>query len=302
MSVLLDGTTRVCIVGITGGRARNDLARNTEYGTNVVCGVAPGRGGQEVDGVPVFGTAAEAMDAVGFDAASIYVPPAAYCEAVGAVLETRPAWVHVVTEGVPLHDNVRIRARARQLGVRLIGPNTNGLITPGEAKIGFIAHAPWVVTPGRVGVLSRSGGYAHDICFVIGEAGHGVSTAIAIGGDAVVGQSFAELIRLFEDDPATDAVVIYGEAGPPLEMEVASDRRNGITRKPLLAMVSGDYLDGFAAGRTLGHAGAFLAGPEYGAPAKRDAIRDAGGRVVERLADLPAALAEVLPRTGKTLA
>jgi succinyl-CoA synthetase alpha subunit len=281
MGILLDENTAVAVVGITGGRARIDTVRDLEYGTNIVCGVAPRRGGQQVAGVPVYDSCALAAQQHQIDAVVAYLPPAAYVSAMRDVLAVRPSWVHVVTEGIPLHDNVRILNEARAAGVRIVGPNTSGIITPGHAKVGFLAHTAWMIGPGRVGILSRSGGFTHDLAYLVSQAGLGVSTAIPIGGDSVVGQSFADLLELFEADEGTDATVIYGEAGPPIEAEVAERVRAGTIRKPVVALICGDFLDDFAAGTVFGHAGAFLDGPESRAEAKRALLREAGVHVVD---------------------
>lgn len=293
MGILLDRDTRVCVVGITGGRARVDTERNVDYGTRIVCGVAPGRGGMRVADVPVYNTCAEAAADHEIDAVVAYLPPKVYVNAMRDVLAIAPRWVHVVTEDIPLHDNVEVLEGARRAGVRLIGPNTSGLITPGEAKVGFLGHASWLMAPGRVAVLSRSGGFTHDLAYLVSEAGYGVSTAVAVGGDAVVGQSFADLIEMCEADDGTDAVVLYGEAGPPLELEVAQALRSGRFRKPVVALIAGDFLEDHPAGRTFGHAGAFLAGPESRVSVKRSALREAGAHVVTTIKEIPAALATV---------
>jgi succinyl-CoA synthetase alpha subunit len=294
MGILLDENTAVAVVGITGGRARADTARNLEYGTNIVCGVAPGRGGQVVAGVPVYDSCVLAAQHHQIDAVVAYLPPAAYVSAMRDVLAVRPSWAHVVTEGIPVHDNVRILTEARAAGVRIVGPNTSGIITPGHAKVGFLAHAAWMISPGRVGILSRSGGFTHDLAYLVTQSGRGVSTAIPIGGDPVAGQSFADLLQLFEADDGTDATVIYGEAGPAVEAEVAERVRAGTIRKPVVALISGDFLDDFAAGTVFGHAGAFLDGPETRAAAKRAMLREAGVHVI----DSPRQIAESLQRAG----
>src|SRR5687768_5214799 len=150
------------------------------YGTRIVAGVAPGRAGNDVAGVPIFDSCAAARAAVEFDAVVAYLPPRVYSAAMVDVLEQRPAWVHVVTEGIPLHDNVAVLTMARRLGVRIIGPNTNGIISPGRAKIGFLGHAHWLIEPGRIGLLSRSGGFIHDLAYVLKRRGFGISTAVGI--------------------------------------------------------------------------------------------------------------------------
>lgn len=294
MAILLDELTRLCVVGATGGRARADLELNVGYGTRIVAGVAPGRAGETIAGVPVFDSCADAAAAAPFDAVVAYLPPRAYVAAMADVLAQRPKWVHVVTEGIPLHDNVAVLASARAAGVRLIGPNTNGIISPGRAKAGFLGHAHWLLERGGIGVLSRSGGYIHDLAYVLRLGGYGVSTAIGIGGDAVAGQGFADLLDLFEEDDETKATLLYTEAGPDIEQEVADGLRSGRFTKPIVALVSGEYLDDFPTGRVLGHAGAFLSGPSTRAVAKREALQRAGAAVVQRSDEIPAALRRLL--------
>jgi succinyl-CoA synthetase alpha subunit len=232
------------------------------------------------------------------DAVVAYLPPPVYVQAMRDILVGRPDWVHVVTEGVALHDNVRILAEARLAGVRIIGPNTSGIITPGEAKVGFLAHAVWLMPPGRIGLLSRSGGFTHDLAYILAQAGLGVSTAIPIGGDPVVGQSFADLLDLFEVDDGTDAVVLYGEAGPAIETAVADGVRSGRFTKPIVALIAGDYLDDFAAGTVFGHAGAFLDGEETRASFKRELLSAAGVHVVGSVREIPGALAQAKASHG----
>ncbi|WP_433046308.1 succinate--CoA ligase subunit alpha [Dactylosporangium sp. CS-033363] len=299
MTILLDRGTRVCVVGVTGGRARADTELNLAYGTTIVCGVAPGRGGQNIAGVPVYDTCGAAAAEHAIDAVIAYLPPRAYRAAMADVLAVRPGWVHVVTEGIPLHDNVAVLTEARRAGVRLIGPNTSGIISPGRAKVGFMAHASWLMSPGRLVVLSRSGGFTHDLAYLLSRSGFGISTAVGIGGDAVAGSSFADFVALAEDDPETDAVVLYGEAGPAIEREVADGVRSGRFRKPVVALVAGDFLEDHAHGAVFGHAGAFLEGPETTATAKREALRAGGVHVATAIDDIPHLLAAAgVPATG----
>jgi succinyl-CoA synthetase alpha subunit len=296
VAILLDEATRVCVIGITGTQSRHDLGINLAFGTRIVCGVAPGRGGTELHGVPVFNNCLDAMSAVGFDAAVAYLPPAAYVDAMDDVVRAGPQWVHVVTDGVALHDNVLVRQRATDAGVRINGPNTNGIVSAGRAKVGMLGHEPGVFERGSVGVLSKSGGYSNDLAYVLSAAGLGVTTVIPIGGDPVVGSTFADLLPLFERDPETKAVAIYSEPGPCLELDVAALLDAGGFTKPLVALVCGDFLDDYDDGLTFGHAGAFLAGPETHPAAKRALLADAGVTVVERTADIPAVLPSLLTR------
>lgn len=293
MAILLDDRTRVCVAGITGSWARNDLALNRAYGTNVVCGTAPGRGGTEVEGVPVFSTVAEAAVSAPFDAVVAYLPPPAYLGAMSDILESQPDWVLVITEGVPLHDSVRVLNEASERGIRIIGPSTSGMVSAGRAKIGFLGHPPGTMTPGRVGILSRSGGFTTELARRVAGAGFGVSTAIPIGGDAVVGSPFLDFLLLFEADPETDAVVIYTEAGPELERTAAEAVADGRVTKPVVALVRGDALSQYQAGTTFGHAGTFL-GEGASAAEKRSLLTRSGVHVVETTAAIGTTLAVLL--------
>jgi succinyl-CoA synthetase alpha subunit len=297
VSILLDERTRVCVVGITGGRAAADTAINLQYGTEIVAGVAPRRGGQEIHGVPVYDSCADAARDHQIDAVITYLPPRAYVQGMRDALSVRPSWVHAVTEGIPLHDNVRVLEEARRFGVRVVGPNTSGMISPGRAKVGFVAHASWMISRGGVGILSKSGGFTHDLAYLVTQGGFGVSTAVPVGGDSVVGQSFADLLELFQDDDQTLGVVIYGEAGPAIELQVAEQVASGRVTKPVVALVAGDFLERFDEGMVFGHAGAFLSGSETYATAKRAALEAAGVRVVTEARDIAPALAALgVPR------
>jgi succinyl-CoA synthetase alpha subunit len=297
VAILLDDRTRVCVAGITGSWARNDLALNLAYGTNVVCGTAPGRGGTDVEGVPVFSTAGEAAAAAPFDAVVAYLPPAVYLGAMSEILEAEPNWVLVITEGVPLHDSVRVLNQAAERGVRIIGPSTSGMVSAGRAKVGFLGHPPGTMTPGRVGILSRSGGFTTELARRVEAAGFGVSTAIPIGGDAVVGSSFLDFLLLFEEDQDTEAVVMYTEAGPELERTAAEAVADGRVTKPVVALVRGDALTQYQAGTTFGHAGTFL-GDGATAAEKRTLLTGAGLHVVETTAAIGTTLAVLLGHGG----
>lgn len=297
MAILLDERTRVCVAGITGSWARSDLKLNLTYGTNIVCGTAPGRGGTDVEGVPVFSTIDEADSNAPFDAVVAYLPPAVYLEAMLDILAVKPEWVLGITEGVPLHDSVRVLNRARELGVRLIGPSTSGMVSAGRAKVGFLGHPPGTMTPGRIGILSRSGGFTTELARRVAGAGLGVSTAIPIGGDAVVGSSFLDFLLLFEQDPDTDAVVMYTEAGPELERTAAEAVSDGRITKPVVALVRGDALTQYQAGTTFGHAGTFL-GDGATAADKRELLADVGVHVVDTTAAIGTTLLALLGDDG----
>jgi succinyl-CoA synthetase alpha subunit len=291
MSILLDEKTRVCVLGITGNRGRQDTAGSLAYGTNVVCGITPGKGGQQVSGLPVFDDARTAMKEVGFDGVIAHVPPGAVAGAVEAMIEVGPTWIVIGAEGVPLHQTVRFVHAARANGVRIIGPNTNGMISVGRASVGTVGSSPSDI-PGRVGVLSRSGAYSRELMAAIERGGQGVSTAVAIGGDPVIGSGFADLLGLFEDDDETDAVVIYDEAGPDFETAIIEAVGSGAFTKPLIALVHGEWLNTQRPGATFGHAGTFV-GEGLDANTKRRLLAVDGVRVVARTNEISAAIREL---------
>jgi succinyl-CoA synthetase alpha subunit len=286
MAILLEAETRICVLGITGSVARRDLPFTIGYGTLVTCGIAPGHGGELIEGIPVFDTAEQAMVRCGFDAVIAYLPPGAYGEAVPLVIEAQPEWIAVITEGIPIHTNVRVLQLARTAGVRIIGPAISGVISPGLAKVGFVDNIGNLYSPGRVGVMSRSGGQQNELANILRRAGLGISTAVPVGGDAVVGTGFAELATLFEKDPSTDLMVVYTESGPDLEGELIREIAAGLVTKPIIAIVTGDWLEAFPAGRTFGHAGAFIGGELTTAASKRERLAAAGVTVVGSTAEL----------------
>lgn len=294
MAILLTKQTRVCVLGITGGQARKDILRNIELGTEIVCGVAPGRGGLDVSGIPVFETAAEAAAEVGYDAVVAYLPPAKAEAALLDVINTLPRWVLVITEGIPVHSSMVAVESARQLGVRLVGPNTAGMISPGVGNVGFTG-ASGAFQPGTIGILSRSGGVTAEISSMLSRYDFGVSTAVGIGADAVVGSSFADLLVEFEADPSTRGVAMYCEAGPVAEQSVVEALHQASYTKPLVALVAGDYLQDHPPGTSFGHAGSFLAGGDTTAAAKRAMLSASGVPVAEASVDIGRYLRSMLP-------
>lgn len=298
MAILLDESTRVCVLGVTGSVARKDLPYALAYGTRVVAGIAPGHGGERVEGIPVFDDAANAMAHAPFDAVVAYLPPGAYGPAMEPLIAQRPEWIAVITEGIPVHESVRILQLARQFGVRIVGPAISGLISPGRAKVGFVDNIGGLYQPGRVGVMSRSGGQQNELANLLGRAGMGISSAVPIGGDAVVGTSFAELAELFEHDETTDVLVMYTESGPDLEGDLVRSIEAGRVTKPVVAIVTGDWLHQFPPGSTFGHAGAFLDGEKTSAASKRARLAAAGVTIVTRTSDVGPALRSVPARAG----
>lgn len=296
MSILIDNATRVLVQGITGSQGRFDAKYCIAYGTRIVAGVTPGRGGETVEGVPVYNTVEAAVAATGANAATIYVPARAVRD---AVLEVVEAGVHVIvatTENVPRHDAAVAVAAARAAGAHLVGFNTNGLISPGKCKMGGIGgDVPQnVYVPGRIGVCSRSGGMSAELCYTLKQAGSGVSTCVSLGGDQITGMRMVECLRLFEADSETDAIVIFGEPGGRHEQEVAAAISNGELRKPVIALIAGAFQEAYEKGVSFGHITAMISGHGDSATEKREILKIAGARVADSLEEIPELIARSL--------
>jgi succinyl-CoA synthetase alpha subunit len=274
VSILIDQGTRLCVAGITGREGRFHTRNNQCYGTQVVAGVTPGKGGQRVDGVPVFDTFEEAVARTEANAAMVFVPARFAADSILEAADAGVALIVAISEGVPVHDELRLMAQLRRRpGVRLIGPNCPGLLSPGKANVGIIPSA--FFAPGNVGVVSRSGTLTYQIGSELAQRNLGNSTIVGIGGDPVPGSSFIDVLALFEDDPETELIVISGEIGGDAEERAAEFIADHVT-KPVVA-----YIAGFAAppGRTMGHAGAIVSGRSGGAAAKAEALQAVGVRV-----------------------
>ncbi|GAB4309808.1 MAG: succinate--CoA ligase subunit alpha [Candidatus Bipolaricaulota bacterium] len=288
MSILVDENTQVLVQGITGSEGAFHTRQMVAYGTRVVAGVTPGKGGADLDGVPVYDSVVEAARAHRLDASVLFVPAAFAPE---ALLEAAAAGIPLlvcITEGIALHAMLRTYHLLRAYPVRLIGPNCPGVISPGRAKVGVIPAAAF--TPGPVGVLSRSGTLTYEIASHLSQAGIGQSTVVGIGGDPIIGSSFVDLLPLFEADPETEAVVLVGEIGGGAEDEAAQWwAENG--GKPLVA-----YIAGFSAppGKRMGHAGAIVTGGEDTAQAKAERLERAGISVARTPAEVARLIQEAL--------
>jgi succinyl-CoA synthetase alpha subunit len=270
VAILVDADTKVLVQGITGSEGAFHTRQMVAYGTKVVAGVTPGKGGTSLDGIPVYDAVAEAVEAERVDASVLFVPAAFAPE---ALLEGAAAGIPLlvcITEGIPLHAMLSTYHLLRAYPVRLIGPNCPGVISPGQAKMGVIP--PTAFTPGPVGIVSRSGTLTYEIAHHLSQAGIGQSTVVGIGGDPIIGSSFVDLLPLFEDDPETEAVVLVGEIGGGAEDEAARWWAENGT-KPLVA-----YIAGFSAppGKRMGHAGAIVTGGDDTAQAKADRLEKAG--------------------------
>jgi succinyl-CoA synthetase alpha subunit len=287
MSILVNHDTRLLVQGITGRQGLFHAEQMKEYGTKLVSGVTPGRGGEWVLGdVPVFDTVKEAVDATGANTSIIFVPASG---APDAVIEAADAGVNLViciSENIPALDMVRVRAYLDTMHTRLVGPNCPGLISPGEAKVGIMAGH--IHTPGPVGIVSRSGTLTFEVVYALTARGIGQSTAIGIGGDPIIGTTFLDVLQMFEDDPATEQVVLIGEIGGTDEQRAAEFMANQMT-KPVTAFIAGQTAP---PGRRMGHAGAIISGGEGTAAEKIEALTKAGARVArhpDEIAEMVAA-------------
>ena len=274
MSVIVGSDTRLCVSGITGSEGTFHTLNNKRYGTNVVSGVTPGKGGQDVEGIPVFNTFHKAVAESGANTAMIFVPPPfaadSILEAADAGIET----IIAITEGIPAHDELRVFTQLKRMpGVRLVGPNCPGVLSPGKTNVGIIPAS--FFKEGNVGVVSRSGTLTYQIGNELAQRGFGNSTIVGIGGDPVPGTSFIDVLELFEADPETELIVMSGEIGGSAEEEAAAYIADHVS-KPVVA-----YIAGFTAppGKTMGHAGAIVSGSQGTAAAKAEALEAKGVRV-----------------------
>ena len=288
MAVLVGGDTRLVVQGLTGREGSFHSRQAVEYGTRVVAGVTPGKGGQEVDGIPVFNSVAEAVAHTGANASVVFVPPPFAADAVMEAADAGVALVVCITEGIPTWDMVRVWNFLQGRGTRLIGPNCPGIITPGQCKIGIMPGH--IHRPGPVGVVSRSGTLTYEAVDQLTRLGVGQSTCVGIGGDPIVGTDFIDMLGLFEKDAQTEAVVLIGEIGGNAEEEAAAYVRQHVT-KPVVAFIAGQAAP---PGRRMGHAGAIISGGKGTAVEKMKALREAGIHVVDTPADIGAAVKKIL--------
>jgi succinyl-CoA synthetase alpha subunit len=289
MSILVDRETRLCVSGITGREGTFHALNNKRYGTNVVSGVTPGKGGQQVDGIPVFDSFREAVEDTDANAAMVFVPARFAADSILEAAEAGIRTIIAITEGIPAHDELRVSTHLGRLGdVRLIGPNCPGVLSPGRANVGIIPAD--FFKEGNVGVVSRSGTLTYQIGNELAQAGFGNSSIVGIGGDPVPGLSFIDVLELFEADPETKLVVMSGEIGGSAEEEAADFIAANVS-KPVVA-----YIAGFTAppGKTMGHAGAIVSGSKGTAVAKAEALEAAGVRVGRTPTEVSEIVVEIL--------
>lgn len=289
MSVLVNKNSKIIVQGFTGSEGTFHAGQMIDYGTNVVGGVTPGKGGQSHLDKPVFNTVAEAVSETGADVTIIFVPPAF---AADAIMEAADAGIKVIitiTEGIPVADMVKAADYIKDRDCRLIGPNCPGVITPGEAKVGIMPG--FVFKKGKVGIVSKSGTLTYEASDQVVREGYGISTAIGIGGDPIIGTTTKEAVELFMNDDETEAIVMIGEIGGQLEADAAKWIKQTGNKKPVIGFIAGETAP---EGRTMGHAGAIVGGSEDTAQAKKKIMRDNGLHVVDSPAEIGKKVAEVL--------
>jgi len=290
MSILIDNNTRVICQGITGKAGQFHTRQCLDYGTRVVAGVTPGRGGEVVEGVPVFDTVEDAVRTTGADATMIFVPPAFAADAILEAADARVRLIVAITEGIPVLDMVRVHDVLRHSESTLIGPNCPGVISPGQCKIGIMPG--YIHRQGPVGVISRSGTLTYEAVWQLTQLGLGQSTCVGLGGDPVVGTSFVDVLRWFADDPQTQAVLLIGEIGGTAEEEAAAMIRDSF-RKPVAAFIAGRTAP---PGKRMGHAGAIISCGKGSAGEKLAALESAGIVVADSPAEMGAAVQRAMGR------
>jgi len=288
MSILVNASTRVVVQGITGNEGRFHTQQMLEYGTTIVAGVTPGKGGQDVDGVPVLDTVSSAVTETGANASIIFVPPAFAADAILEAAEAGIGLIVCLTEGIPTHEMLTVRRYLDLAGTKLIGPNTPGLISPGSCKLGVMAG--YIHQPGSVGIISRSGTLTYEVVHQLTSLGIGQSTCIGIGGDPIIGLTFSDLLPMFEADADTRGIVLIGEIGGSAEEEAAAIIADRVS-KPVVSFIAGQTAP---PGRRMGHAGAIITGGAGTAEAKMKALRAAGATIAESPDNIGRLMAEQL--------
>ncbi len=292
MSVLVNKDSKVIVQGFTGGEGTFHATQMIEYGTNIVGGVTPGKGGQTHLDRPVFNTVAEGVAATGANVSIIFVPPPFAADAVMEAAESGIKLIVCITEGIPTKDMITVKEYLSDKDCRMVGPNCPGVITPGEAKVGIMPG--FIHVPGRIGVISRSGTLTYEAVDQVTKAGLGQSTCLGIGGDPIIGTTTKDAVELFMNDPDTDGIIVIGEIGGSMEADAAYWIRDNGT-KPVVGFIAGQTAP---KGRKMGHAGAIIGGADDTAAAKMKILRECGVHVVESPADIGAKMAELIGVTA----
>ena len=281
MSIIVNKDSKVLVQGFTGSEGTFHSEQMLEYGTNIVAGVTPGKGGMTHLGIPVFNSVSEAVNKLEINTSIIFVPPMFAADAIMEAVESDIKTIVAITEGIPTADMIKVKAYIRNKGVILIGPNCPGVITPEEAKIGIMPG--FIFKKGRVGIVSKSGTLTYEAADQVVKSGYGISTAIGVGGDPIIGTTLLDTIKLFMDDPETDIIVLIGEIGGQLEIEAANWVKSNGNKKPVVGFIEGDTA---TKGRKMGHAGAIIGGKDDTASAKKSIMRDCGISVVDSPAEI----------------
>ena len=289
MSIIVNKDSKVLVQGFTGSEGTFHSEQMIEYGTNIVAGVTPGKGGMTHLGIPVFNSVSEAVNKLEINTSIIFVPPMFAADAIMEAVESDIKTIVAITEGIPTADMIRVKAYIKNKGVVLIGPNCPGIITPDEAKVGIMPG--FVFKKGRVGIVSKSGTLTYEAADQVVKSGYGISTAIGVGGDPIIGTTLLDSIKLFMNDSETDIIVLIGEIGGQLEIEAANWVKSNGNKKPVVGFIAGETAP---KGRKMGHAGAIIGGKDDTASAKKSIMRDCGISVVDSPAEIGSNVQKIL--------
>ena len=289
MSIIVNKDSKVLVQGFTGNEGTFHSEQMIEYGTNIVAGVTPGKGGMTHLDIPVFNSVSEAVNQLEINTSIIFVPPMFAADAIMEAVQSNIKTIVAITEGIPTSDMIKVKAYIKDKSVVLIGPNCPGIITPEEAKIGIMPG--FIFKKGRVGIVSKSGTLTYEAADQVVKSGYGISTAIGVGGDPIIGTSLLDSLKLFMDDPETDIIVLIGEIGGQLEIEAATWVKSSGNKKPIVGFIAGETAP---KGRKMGHAGAIVGGKDDTASAKKNIMRDCGIYVVDSPAEIGSNVQKIL--------